>query len=341
MNATEFLSWEQATRDTIDLKKIYIDVSGDIVTGVLLSQIIFWNLPNKEGITKLRVKYNDELWLAKGREDWWAECRLSPKQFDRSIKILEEKKIVKTALKKFNGSPVKHIKLNLDILVSILQELLTKQEGKVDFDQKVKSKLIKGKNQTLPKGKMEINQTGKSLTETTPENTSEITTDIEEEVLKAYKEIKGRYLNTRERKILKELLQSYSKDLILKAIDIMVTDAEKITLKYITSTLDDWKTKGIQTVEEVDKMRAEWQESKNKKQVKKPAVKSKKVSTFNDYKQREYDFKDLESKLVDTGEEVLKEADCSKCILWRNGKCFLNKSLVSGKCSNYSEKKVC
>lgn len=112
VNTVEFLLWEQTTRDTIDLKKIYIDVAGDIVSGVLLSQIIFWNLPNQEGKTKLRVNHEGKLWLAKGREDWWQECRLSSKQFDRSIKILEDKDIVITALKKFNGSPTKHIYLN-------------------------------------------------------------------------------------------------------------------------------------------------------------------------------------------------------------------------------------
>lgn len=130
---------------------------------------------------------------------------------------------------------------------------------------------------------------------------------LEEEVMKAYKEVKNRYLNTREKEVLKNLLKDYSKDLILKSIDIMVTDAEKITLKYITSCLEDWKSKGIQTVDEVDKARTEWQKTKNKHTTKQPTpkvvYKNKKESTFNNFEQRDYvkeygGYDELEKKLL-------------------------------------------
>jgi hypothetical protein len=169
MNAAEFLAWEQSTRDTIDVKKIYIDISGDLVTGVLLSQIVYWNLPNKDGETKLRVISDDRLWIAKGREDWWKECRISPKQFDRSISILEEKNIVVTKLKKFNGAPIKHIYLNLDNLVNLITVKLT--GGEMDFPQRSKSISPKGQNLISPNGKMDFDQTVKSLTK----NTTKIT----------------------------------------------------------------------------------------------------------------------------------------------------------------------
>lgn len=117
----------------------------------------------------------------------------------------------------------------------------------------------------------------------------------EEEVLKAYKEVKNRYLNVREKSILKELLKNYSSKLILKAIDIMVTDAEKVTLKYIQRLLEDWDSKGIKTVEEVDKMRQEWQE---KSQIKKLNKGNNKKSTSENFKQRNYNFGDLEEMLL-------------------------------------------
>lgn len=163
MTSFEFLQWEQTTRDTIDLKKIYIDVAGDLVTGVLLSQIIYWNLPNQEGKSKLRVKSDNELWLAKGREQWWDECRISAKQFDRSIKILEKKGIVTTKLKKFDGNPTKHIKLNLNVLIENLQRIMNGN-----------SILPKGKKPTSLKGKNDIDLKVKSLTENTTKNTTKI-----------------------------------------------------------------------------------------------------------------------------------------------------------------------
>lgn len=223
----------------------------------------------------------------------------------------------------------------------LIQYKLRNEKGSFYYEYDLLDETNYPKKEGVDLGSVEKGGTGKGgLYNNTDFTNTDFKEDEEETIFITYTKSKGKKITSPEKDKLKILMTKHSKDLILKAIDIMVTDAEKITLKYIASTLEDWKTKDIQTVEEVDKMRAEWQESKNKKQVKKPAVKSKKVSTFNDYKQREYNFNDLEKKLVDE-EEVLKEADCSKCILWRNGKCFLNKSLVSGKCSNYSEKKIC
>ena len=52
-----FVQWELASRETIDFKMIYVDIAGgDILAGLLLSQIIFWNLPGKDGRSKLRVQ---------------------------------------------------------------------------------------------------------------------------------------------------------------------------------------------------------------------------------------------------------------------------------------------
>ena len=81
-----FLQWERATRDTIDVKCVYIDVAqGDLAAGILLSQIVYWYLPSKrDDRTKLRVKKQGDLWIAKGREGWHDETRITPRMFDRA-----------------------------------------------------------------------------------------------------------------------------------------------------------------------------------------------------------------------------------------------------------------
>src|SRR5699024_12159927 len=89
-----FLYWEQASEDTIDFKRIYVDVAGDILAGLLLSQIIYWHLPNKSGEQKLRVEKDGHLWIAKGRSEWFEEIRLTARQFDRASKILEDKGLI-------------------------------------------------------------------------------------------------------------------------------------------------------------------------------------------------------------------------------------------------------
>ena len=76
---SDFLLWETASRDTIDFKTIYVDMAGDLIAGLMLSQIIYWYLPAKDGSSKLRICRDNYYWIAKGREDWWDEIRISKK----------------------------------------------------------------------------------------------------------------------------------------------------------------------------------------------------------------------------------------------------------------------
>jgi len=152
----QFLALERVSRDSIDVKKVYIHMAGDLVAGVLLSQIVFWFLPGPNG-SKLRVKHKGFLWLVKARTDWYDEVCLTPKQVDRALRILQEKGLVEVELMKFNGAPTSHIRINWP---TFLEEW-----GKWN--------LPKGENGIYPKGKMEFDQRANSLTETTTETTSD------------------------------------------------------------------------------------------------------------------------------------------------------------------------
>lgn len=148
-----FFKWEKETRDSIDVKRIYIDIAGDLVAGILLSQIIYWHLPNEKGKTKLRVKQEGKLWLAKKRTDWWEECRITPKQFDRSIKILEKKELVEKKCFYFAGSLTTHVRLNFETLISAIKSISQQEEVVIS-----------------QKGKDQFTQRGTSITESTTKN---------------------------------------------------------------------------------------------------------------------------------------------------------------------------
>jgi hypothetical protein len=185
----EFFQWEAFSRDTIDVKRAYIDLAGDLVTGILLSQIIYWHLPNKDtGESKLKVFKEGSYWLAKGRSDWWDECRISAKQFDRSINILEDSKLVITRIFKFNGMPTKHISLNGEVFLEKLNALI---EGKNVIDEKVKTNKSSNNNNSsvidetlktnLPKGEIPsspmVNSVVDERVNSLTENTTYITTE--------------------------------------------------------------------------------------------------------------------------------------------------------------------
>ena len=111
----------------VSLGLMYVDIVDDLVAGLLLSQIIYWHLPGKTGQTKLRILKGDRKWLAKRRQDWFDECRITIRQYVRAIKILEDMNIVVTKIFKFNGEPTVHISLNQDIFLGLVEKYLNNQ----------------------------------------------------------------------------------------------------------------------------------------------------------------------------------------------------------------------
>ena len=144
---SQFLAWEARSRDTIDVKTIYIDIAkGDHVAGILLSQIVYWYLPSISGGSKLRVERDGHMWIAKGRGDWYEETRITERQFDRAVKILEDLGIVFKKTYKFAGVPKAHVRLNVDEFIRVWQ-LHTKSP---------KQENSTYKKSTLPNGEVHI-----------------------------------------------------------------------------------------------------------------------------------------------------------------------------------------
>jgi len=166
MNWTEFLVLEQASRDTIDVKRVYIDMADDLVAGIALSQLIYWHLPTKTGESKLKVERDGHQWLAKKREDWWDECRISPKQIDRAFKILEGKGLIEKAHFRFDGLRMLHVR--------IIQEKFLAQLGAVLKAQKEAAQLSKEELRSSPLGNSAVDQKVRPLTKTPPKTTQEI-----------------------------------------------------------------------------------------------------------------------------------------------------------------------
>ena len=128
-----FLLWEMRSRDCIKVKRCYIDIASDLEAGILLSQIIYWHLPDKEGEQKLTIQRDGHWWLAKAREDWWNECRLTPKQFDRAIRHLEAKHLVVAQVYKWRIANTKHIRVDWAGLLQALSLLSADAEKVVGF----------------------------------------------------------------------------------------------------------------------------------------------------------------------------------------------------------------
>ena len=168
----EFLAWEGTSPDTVDFKKIYVDMADDLVTGLMLSQIVYWYLPSKkDGRSKLRVYKDGHYWIAKARKDWWDELRIKAKRADRALSILEEKGLIVTAVYKFNRAPTTHIRM-------VKEKFLTAWKARLASLQEEQPIFPKGEypnGLSSQKGKIDVPKKGKSITESTTKTTEKET----------------------------------------------------------------------------------------------------------------------------------------------------------------------
>lgn len=162
------LAAEEFSQDTVAYRKVYgIIAGGDAITALVLSQIVYWNLPDKNGRdSKLRVFSDGKYWLAKRFSDWEEEILVSRKQATRAIKQLEDAGIIKTKMKRFNGSPMTHIWLDQDRLTFLV--------NKYYLEQRQERECAKGTS-GMDERNTPDEQNGHPLTKTTTETTTETT----------------------------------------------------------------------------------------------------------------------------------------------------------------------
>jgi len=129
-NFRNFIYWEAASRDTIDFKKTYVDMTDDLLAGLLLSQIIYWYLPNKTGDSKLRVKKEGIYWIAKSHDEWYEEIRFSRRNFDTAIKKLVQLNLIEKQIFRFSGTPTIHIRLIEENFFELWTSTIEKSKNK-------------------------------------------------------------------------------------------------------------------------------------------------------------------------------------------------------------------
>lgn len=111
----------------ITVPRVYIEVTGDYNTAILLNQIIFWSDKSKR---------KDGLFY-KTYAEWEEEILLSEYQVRRSVGVLKDLGFVDTELKRANGSPTVHYRYNHEVVsVSILEFLKNGRLSNLGMDTK-------------------------------------------------------------------------------------------------------------------------------------------------------------------------------------------------------------
>ncbi|KOR12029.1 replication protein [Staphylococcus carnosus] len=129
----------------IPIPVIYLKITEDYPTAALLNQLIYWSdrTNRKDG------------YFYKSYKEWEEEIHLSKYQVMRSIKKLKNMGIVETALKKANGAPTVHYKVDSEVTSQWIVKFLNN-----------------GKSTNLT---MDSEETQQTLTEVTTETTTETT----------------------------------------------------------------------------------------------------------------------------------------------------------------------
>jgi DnaD/phage-associated family protein len=178
-----------------------------------------------------------------------------------------------------------------------------RQKGATSSDKRAQSVATKGHlNNT--KGIINTNFEKREILKCEEESINRM--DVDQEVINIYKDCISSNISNREVETLKGLQEAVGKELLNKAI-VLATMKNGKNLGYIQAVLDDWKEKGLTTLDQVNKYLANWliknkkaNENRTKQLNKRVENKdySKNKGSFNDYEQRTYDFDELEKKLL-------------------------------------------
>lgn len=104
----------------IVIPKTYLEITGDYPTAALLNQLIFWSDKSKRTDGYFYKKY----------DEWHDELLLSDYQIRRITKKLEEMNFITTALKKANGTPTKHYKINMEEIEKAIMKKLNNENSR-------------------------------------------------------------------------------------------------------------------------------------------------------------------------------------------------------------------
>jgi len=99
--------------NVLTIPRLFIDWTGDHISALLLSQIIYWSSRTRDS----------EGWFYKSAKEWEEELSISDYQLSRATKKLGDAG-VETKLKKIQGAPTLHYRIDQDGFLNWISEKL-------------------------------------------------------------------------------------------------------------------------------------------------------------------------------------------------------------------------
>lgn len=186
VEANDFFStWlmaEAADHDAIKVKRVYIDINeGNLIDGVLFSQIMYWHGINREtGKPRMSIVKDNHLWLAREYSEWYEECRVNYESARASIGRMVKRGLLVKKVYRFNGMATVHIRIDPAAFETAIKAAQNKPSETAINRKPRKSTKSSPVCDTVPIRSGIQSQSGlvsnrKPLTETTAQTTAEIT----------------------------------------------------------------------------------------------------------------------------------------------------------------------
>lgn len=104
--------------DTIVCKKIFIDITQNLVSGILLCSILRYYTEDRE----FESEKADFLWIVRTPYEWYTDCRLDIDELNLAIGMLMRQELIVNKIFKHEGSYRRHIRLNMGMFLQRLKE---------------------------------------------------------------------------------------------------------------------------------------------------------------------------------------------------------------------------
>jgi len=210
----------------ITIPKIYLEITKDINTALILNQSIYYS-----GITKRRDGY-----FYKTYKEWEEETFLSQYQVKRSVDKLKELNLIETKLKRAEGSPTLHYK----VLMDNLQDLII-------------NKLNNGLSRNLI---IENEETSQTRTKTYTKNYTSSSSNAF-----AFYENNFGMMSPFISQNIEHWIDDLSEELVIESMKIALKNNKQFN--YAEGILRDWHKRNIRTIDDVAAARKEFERKRN------------------------------------------------------------------------------
>lgn len=104
--------------DLIVCKKIFIDITKNLVSGIMLAAILLYYTENRE----FEAEKDDYFWIVRTPDQWYDECRLDVDELNMATAILMRQELIMNKVFKHEGIYRRHIRLNMGKFLELLKE---------------------------------------------------------------------------------------------------------------------------------------------------------------------------------------------------------------------------